>query len=132
MDRRDSPRIPDNSSVAVTVISAPAAPELEGQTFFCIAANISEGGLMIRVGIPVPHGSTIEMRVAFQQPVRSFDIVGKVAWVDPHGIAGRGFHIGIEFVSGKGRDLEVWREVVNRKILYYGADALKVVPPEKP
>jgi hypothetical protein len=131
MDRRDSPRIPDSSSVAVTVLAAPAAPELEGQTFICIAANISEGGLLMRVGVPVPQKSSVELRVAFTHPIRSFDLIGRVAWVDPHGVPGRGFQIGIEFTSGRGRDLESWREIVNQKILYYGADKLKVGPLEK-
>lgn len=124
VDRRQSPRIPDNSSAAVTILSSPAAPELEGQTFFCLAANISEGGLMIRVGVPVPQSSIIEARVAFKQPIRSFNLVGRVAWVDPHGMPGRGFSLGIEFTSGKGRDMEAWREIVSKKALYHGADEL--------
>jgi Tfp pilus assembly protein PilZ len=128
MDRRQTPRIPDSSSAAVTILSAPSAPEIEGQTFFCLAANISEGGLMIRVGVPVPQGSIIEARVAFKEPIRSFNLVGRVAWVDPHGVPGHGFSLGIEFTSGNGRDLESWREVVNKKALYHGADELTFKP----
>jgi hypothetical protein len=128
MDRRQTPRIPDGSSAAVTILSAPAAPELEGQTFFCLAENISEGGLMIRVGVPVPQGSVLEARVAFKEPIRSFNLTGRVAWVDPHGVPGRGFSLGIEFTSGKGRDVETWREIVNKKSLYFGADELTFTP----
>ena len=128
MDRRQTPRSPDSSSAAVTIVSAPAAPELEGQTFFCLASNISEGGLMIRVGVPVPQGSAIEARVAFKEPIRSFNLMGRVAWVDPHGVPGRGFSLGIEFNAGKGRDLETWREIVNKKALYFGADELTFTP----
>lgn len=128
IDRRQAPRISDGSSAAVTILSAPAAPELEGETFFCLAENISEGGLMIRVGVPVPQGSVVEARVAFTEPIRSFQMTGRVAWVDPHGVPGHGFSLGLEFTSGKGRDLEAWSEIVGRKALYFGADELTFTP----
>lgn len=127
IDRRISPRIVEESNVVVTILDAPSAPELRGQTFFCRTGNISEGGIMIHVSAVVPQGATLSLRVAFTKPIRAFQLDGKVAWTAPTGKDGL-TPIGIEFTSGKGRDLETWQQIVNRKIHFHGAEILDAAP----
>lgn len=118
-DRRRYPRLPDRNSVAVTIVNVPAVPALEGKTYFCLTTNVSAGGIMLFVGTRVPPGSTMELRIAFREPIRSFEMTGRVAW-SGEGSADQGYPIGVEFVTGRAGDMEAWREIVARKIAFKG------------
>jgi len=108
----------DRNSVAVTILSAPASPELEGETFFCMTHNISIGGLMIHLSTRVPQGSKMEMRIAFVEPIRSFLLVGRCAWTGEK--ERDGFPIGVEFVDDEEGALNTWKSIVEQKLLYRG------------
>lgn len=124
-ERRKHPRITDRNSVAVTVLDAPATPELKGSTFFCLTENISAGGIMLNVGTCVPTESMLELRVAFAHPIRSFDLTGRVVWVeDPD--EGANYPIGIEFTGARAGDLDAWRQIVTQKVSVRQAEG----PPE--
>lgn len=123
IDRRISPRIVEESNVVVTILDSPAAPTLAGKTFFCRTSNIAIGGIMIYVSAIVPQGATLALRVAFTKPIRAFQLIGKVAWTAPTGQDNL-VPIGIEFTSGKGRDLETWKQIVNQKAHFHGAEIL--------
>ena len=123
IERRISPRIVEESNVAVTILDSPAAPTLAGKTFFCKIGNISTGGIMIYVSAIVPQGATLALRVASTKPIRAFQLTGKVAWTAATGQDNL-TPIGIEFTSGKGRDLEAWKQIVNQKAHFHGAEIL--------
>lgn len=117
-ERRQHTRMTDRNSVAVTILTAPASPELEGETFFCMTHNISIGGLMIHLSTRVPQGARMEMRIAFVEPIRSFFLVGRCAWTGEK--ERDGFPIGVEFQEGKEGDLDAWHSIVEQKLLYRG------------
>ncbi|MDP6526272.1 MAG: PilZ domain-containing protein [Kiritimatiellia bacterium] len=117
-ERRQHPRMSDQNSVAVTILAAPASPELEGETFFCMTHNISVGGLMIHLSTRVPQGARMEMRIAFAEPIRAFLLVGRCAWTGEK--ERNGFPIGVEFVDGNEGDLDSWHSIVEQKLLYRG------------
>jgi Tfp pilus assembly protein PilZ len=114
-DRRKYTRIDDRNSVAVTVVESEAAKEIEGQTFFCLTENISEGGIMLHVGTRVPEGSVLKLRIAFAHPIRSFDLTGRVVWIEPPA-EDKTCGLGVEFLEGKANDFDTWREIVRRKV----------------
>ncbi|MBL7115566.1 MAG: PilZ domain-containing protein [Kiritimatiellae bacterium] len=121
IDRRIAPRIVEESNVVVTVLDSPSAPTLAGKKFFCRTGNISTGGIMIYVSSAVPQGATLSLQVAFTKPIRAFQLTGKVAWTAPSG-PDNVTPIGVEFTSGKGRDLETWKQIVNQKAHFHGAE----------
>jgi hypothetical protein len=101
--------------VAVTVLSAPEVPDLEGMTFFCRTEDLSINGLRLHVHTHVPLGAMLDMRVAFKDPLRSFKLSGLVAWgrlIDRTSAV----ELGIEFGDVPLVTLEPWKEIVAKKL----------------
>ena len=114
-DNRRHKRLPEENRVAVTVVSAQNAPELEGQTFFCPTSDLSAGGLKLNVPTPLPSGSLVELRVAITRPLRSFMHEGEVRWTRES--AGKfPYSIGIKFTRLEGPNRALWEDLMNRKI----------------
>ncbi|MDA1044475.1 MAG: PilZ domain-containing protein [Verrucomicrobia bacterium] len=114
-DNRKHQRLPEENRVAVTVVSAQNAPELEDQTFFCPTEDLSAGGLKLSVPSPLPSGSVVELRIALARPLRSFMHVGEVRWTRE--VDGPfPFAIGVKFTKLEGPNRALWEDMMNRKI----------------
>ena len=113
-DRRRFPRLPERDAAAVTIIEAPAAPDIQGTTFFAETQNISEGGILLHLPRFVPPRSELRMRIALRAPLRAFLITGSVAWSLAE--AADGHHAtGIQFIGGHAGDFEAWQTIVAHK-----------------
>jgi hypothetical protein len=69
--------------------------------------NLSQGGLGIRVGQPLPTTGPVQIRFALPGTRRSMKMEGEVAWMDPRGNAGIRF---VETNQRSKRDLQLWLE----------------------
>lgn len=121
-NRRRHPRLPEEDRVAVTVLTAREAPELEKKTFFCSTRDISAGGLRLLVSVRalVPVGAVLILRVAFNSPLRAFRQIGRVVWWRraPTG-AGR-MMLGVEFDESACASMAAWRGIIERKLEHGG------------
>ena len=119
-DNRRHQRLPEENRVAVTVVSAKDAPEMENQTFFCPTEDLSAGGLKLSVPVPLPIGAVLELRVAILRPLRSFMHVGDVRWSQKQ--EGRfPYVIGVKFTKLEGSNRVLWEDLMRRKIAISGA-----------
>jgi len=110
-ERRREERLEDQKQVAVTVLAAPAARELEGRTFFCRTADLSARGLRLKLHSAIPDGSALALRVAFSLPLKAFRLIGRSTWtreVD----SSRVFEVGVEFRDCPSKTLSEWRDAV--------------------
>jgi len=114
-ERRGETRLDSTDSVAVTVISAPGAEHLDGRTFFCVAADVSEGGIRLKMDTRVPGSTLMDIRVAFSDPLQSFKHRGRVVWVSE--IAeGTRYAVGIELMDRSSPAMNHWVRVIKSKI----------------
>ncbi|MFT5473179.1 MAG: hypothetical protein ACI856_001506 [Kiritimatiellia bacterium] len=118
-NKRQFQRLNEENRVAVTVVSAQNAPEIENQTYFCPTEDLSMGGLKLNVPVQIPSGSRIELRVAIMKPLRSFMHTGEVRWSKQ--IDGRfPYAIGIKFMKLEGSNRALWQDAITRKIAISG------------
>ncbi len=118
-DKRLHQRLEEENRVAVTVVQAQNAPELDNQTFFCPTGDISVGGLRLSVPAQIPSGSKIELRVAILKPLRSFLLQGEIRW--SRATEGRfPYSVGIRFQNLEGPNRALWQDAVNRKLTVLG------------
>jgi hypothetical protein len=121
-DKRQFQRLNEESRVAVTVVSAQNAPEIENQTYFCPTEDLSLVGLKLNVPEEIPSGSQIELRVAIMKPLRSFMHHGEVRWSKQ--VGGRfPYAIGIKFTKLEGSNRALWQDAITRKIAISGGQA---------
>ncbi|HBA84423.1 MAG TPA: hypothetical protein DCZ95_10050 [Verrucomicrobia bacterium] len=114
-ERRIHPRIYENNSVAVTIVSAPEAPSLVKKVFFCTTQDLSAGGMRFNVSADVPVGTRLEMRVAVKSPSGAFKHVGRVVWVkEASGI--QPYSVGVEFTDTPATTLAAWKDLVAMKL----------------
>jgi hypothetical protein len=119
-ERRTGKRVQEEAQAAVTVLSAEDAPELVNKTFFCPTENLSVTGLRLSVQANVPVGSVLELRIAFTQPLRSFQHTGRVVWIRKDD-RGRLTHaLGIEFTHVSIEVEDAWRDMIARKLKRQG------------
>ncbi len=79
-DRRLHPRTMCRNRVAVTVISAPEAPQIESRTYYCWTHDLSASGLRFSVHTKVPVGAILKLEIIFDTPREVFRHIGKVVW----------------------------------------------------
>jgi hypothetical protein len=77
---RTYPRLEEEDSVAVTVLSAPDARDMEHSTFTCLSNDLSVSGLNISVHSGIPVGAVLRLRVELTEPLETFEHVGRVVW----------------------------------------------------
>jgi c-di-GMP-binding flagellar brake protein YcgR len=114
-ERRGEIRLGREDSVAVTVLSAPGVPDVEGRTFFCTTADVSVGGIKIVTDTRIPGSSVLEMRVAFSDPLQSFKHRGRVVWVSEMEDA-KQYAIGIELLDRSSNAMIQWSRLISTKI----------------
>jgi hypothetical protein len=114
-NRRRHPRLSEEDRVAVTVLSAPDAPQLVNKTIFCSTADISAGGLRLNVRAPVPAKAVLILRVAFSSPLRAFRHVGHVVW-RRSAEQGNAVTMGVELDEAACPSIVAWRDVIARKL----------------
>ena len=122
-ERREFERFKEENRVAVTVLSAEAAPELVDKTFFCPTENLSESGLRLSVHVAVPVGAELEMRIAFLNPLRSFKHEGRVVWFRRENRDRYPYALGVEFTRIEAAGLNAWRTTIGRKLLAHQPEA---------
>jgi len=112
-DRRASERVRDRNTVAVTIISAPEAPHLVNRTYFCTTDDISLCGIRLTSKQPMPGGANLVVRVAFHDPLCSFQHTGKIVWCVPN----EKHHLtGIELHRFEGADIVEWSAILQKKL----------------
>lgn len=121
-ERRNEDRLQEANSVAIKVIRAPEAPELEGETFFSTTEDVSVRGIRFVVHTWVPKDAILEMRVGFSKPLGAFRHLGRVAWVkteeqgEDADVGVEAYALGIEFLNESAEKLLVWRDIIERKL----------------
>lgn len=124
-ERREFERFKEENRVAVTILSAEAAPNLVNKTFFCPTENLSESGLRLSVHVGVPVGAELELRIAFLKPLRSFKHEGRVVWVRRESRHRFPYAIGVEFTRIEAGGIEAWRALITNKLLMHQPEALE-------
>jgi hypothetical protein len=114
-DRRKYPRIREEDSVVVVVLSAPAAHDIENKTFFCSTEDISFDGLRFRIHKGVPAGAILQLLVAVMDPPRAYKHVGQVVWCrevpeNSH------YAIGVKFTGTPVDILGAWQDMVRIRL----------------
>jgi hypothetical protein len=79
-EQRAYPRLDETDAVTVTVLSAPAARDMEQRTFACPSRDLSVAGLSIAVHSRMPVGAVLRLRVEMTEPIETFEHVGRVVW----------------------------------------------------
>jgi len=115
-DRRKDDRFREKAQVAVTVLSAPEAPDLVDRTFFCPTADLSLHGMRLSVHVSVPVGAVIQLRVAFVNPLRAFTHDGRVVWGRKDETGRHPFALGVEFPQLPPAEADAWRDMIERKL----------------
>jgi len=113
-ERRVDVRVDRTDSVAVTVVSAPGAEQLNGRTFFCLTADVSEGGIRLNMDTRVPGSTLMDIRVAFSDPLQSFKHRGRVVWVSEMAEVVR-YAVGIELLDRNSPEMQHWVRVIRAK-----------------
>lgn len=114
-EKRTHPRVAEQTSVNVTVMSAPGMPRLEGQAFLCTTDDLSAGGLRFNSPEPLPVGAVLGVQVSFAGIAEPFAHVGCVAWVKECGDGGA-HAIGVDFIDTSERTMANWKEVLEKKL----------------
>jgi len=114
-ERRGSPRLEEQRSVKVTVLSMPKAPELENKIFECTTEDVSARGLRFYADTALPQGSAIELRLSAADSSGAFWHVGRVRWVKPMDDGIR-YAVGVHFTETPEATLEAWEEMLREKL----------------
>lgn len=115
-DRRIDGRFSEEAQVAVTVLSAPEAPELVDRTFFCPTDDLSLHGMRLCVHVSVPVGALVQLRVAFIKPLRAFKHDGRVVWVRKDESGPHPYALGVEFPQLPPGEADGWQDMIERKL----------------
>ena len=111
-ERRHEPRAKIEGEVNVRVQLVPEAPDLEGQTFPSLLADVSLGGLQLDVGTDIPVGSLLMLEIVFAGSLEKYWHIGKVMWkvesTDESGEDKPHYRIGIAFKPFANTELETW------------------------
>jgi len=91
MNKRQYPRFPFKEPVDYQM-------KEDGAGAGALADDISRGGVRIRVQKFLPLGSILQLKIHMSQPVRVFQVKGRVVWVRelPHSDC---YDIGIKFLE---------------------------------
>ena len=115
-ERRIHPRIRDNGSVVVTILSAPEAPSLVKKVFFCTTEDLSLSGMRFHAPADVPVNTRLEMRVAVKNPTGAYKHVGRVVWVKVLEGA-QPYAVGVQFTDSTATTLSAWKDLVTMKLV---------------
>ena len=121
-EKRIHPRLCEQDSVAVTVLSAPKAIELEHRTFYCSSNDLSVSGLNFSVHSGVPVGSLLKLQVELTQPLDTFYHLARVVWarnVDQDVVLS--YRIGVEITETLQNRASDWAVIIRRKLKDIGA-----------
>jgi hypothetical protein len=121
-ERRANERLREENRVAVTILSADDAPELINHTFFCPTEDVSSAGLRLCVHLPVPVGVSLELRIAFLRPLRTFRHEGHVVWLKQSGGQRFPYAIGIELTRLQDGAVEAWNRIIATKLSVRAAE----------
>jgi hypothetical protein len=116
-ERRQHTRIKERDSVTVTVLSAPQAPPLENQKFFCTTSDLSETGISFHVHTDVPTGAVLEMKIELPDPPDVYVHQGTVVWTRevPEDLVL--VHVlGIKITATRGKREDQWRDAIRDKL----------------
>jgi len=113
-EQRKSPRVQEKADVSVRVLTSPEVPDLEGKVFPFHSVNISLGGVMLWVDIPVPVGSYIELLIDLKHASNQFWHMGNVVWVEDDVGTINGHYIGIKFTMLTNAQFYAWQEEMSR------------------
>lgn len=117
-DRRRWPRVEERSRIAVTVVSAPEAPHIESNCYYCWTQDISAGGLRFLVHSSVPLGAILKLQVIFEQPeTATFVHIGKVVWEQEFKDNGvQSSWLGVELTETLGGEdhIKQWRRIIDQ------------------
>jgi Tfp pilus assembly protein PilZ len=97
-------------NVNVEVQSVPQSGALEGSKMVCLTRDISLTGMCIYTGMELPTGSNLLLDLELGNPVRHFNLLGKVIWSAPDSDVGR-FKTGIHLTKLPG-DTGAWHAAV--------------------
>ena len=113
-DHRKFSRAQEKADVSVRVQSSPEASELEDRVFSCRSFDVSLGGIMLWVDIPVPVGSLLELEIVFNHSSDRYWHVGNVVWVGEVEGSPYRYHIGIRFDTVENLQFSSWQSAVSK------------------
>lgn len=110
MERRQHARIERNEQLFIQFADVPGAPELAGHTEACRSADVSAGGLCLRLSKLLPRDTRIDVWIAVGDREDKYFLSGHVAWCAYK--PGREFYeIGVSLHAARGTDLERWAQL---------------------
>jgi hypothetical protein len=108
-ERRQAPRIFEETGIMVKIQSAPDAREIEGKSLPFNPRDISLEGLQLKVDCPVPVGSLLELKVMFNDHPDKFWHTGNVIWNN------EATHmVGVKFNLADNPQYISWKEAISR------------------
>lgn len=114
-NRRQHPRVEYQHRVEIKLYHVAGQPDLTNRTLSGQTADISAGGVGLRLDRDIPVGTEVRLRLFIEDPPSAFLHRGIVRWTLKDE-KGENFFIGIEFTGGSPEHMEEWRRVV-RQIL---------------
>lgn len=108
-ERRRDPRTNAATHIHVKIQSAPGAHELEGRTIPTKSMDISIGGLCMKLELPLPAQSFLELQITFLDTSERFLLGGSVIWNDP-----KSHIVGIQFNLANYPRLDAWKHAFAR------------------
>lgn len=104
-ERRVDPRV-GRDEVLFVQAAVPGTGSGERRTIRCRSADLSSGGLRVRIEDGLPVGTSVELWIKLPERERSCYLLGTVCWCAP---VQTGAEIGVEVQAGPGTDFEYWR-----------------------
>ena len=119
-ERRRHPRLKEETTVEVTILSAPDVPALENRSFTCSTLDMSLYGMRLSLDQPVPVGETLELRLASRNPTGTFWHIGRVMWSKQSERDKARHLIGLQFTKTPEATLVEWEKSLRAKLVRAG------------
>jgi Tfp pilus assembly protein PilZ len=94
------------------ILTILAKREEDFEAFKLFTDNVSEGGIRAVTQMQVSAGEFLKLIVLLHSIHTSFNVFGKVAWVNPLGR--QQFEVGIEFMNFEAADRKKFKEYIER------------------
>ena len=121
VNRRQHPRIEYRQKVEIKLYSVEGHPELTDKMIIGHTADISEGGLGIRIDKQIPVGTAVKLRIFVVDPPSAFLQQGTVRWALQEEGGWRCF-VGVEFTGSSPEHMEEWLRLVRHIAFHKGEE----------
>ena len=115
-ERRRHPRLKEETTVDVTILSAPDSPARENRTFTCSTLDMSLHGMRLSLDQEVPVGGALELRLSSRNPTGTFWHIGRVRWLRRSERDKACHLVGLQFTQTPEATLVEWEKSLRAKL----------------